>query len=147
MANRRKLLEQMAARINPDQYKGHIEERLQDRLETSSRLVLIIQQLEADPNASEVGVAQLDTLYQQLESLNWQIGDLEERLGGLDKAHVESIVGSRAERRRTEKAAGKAPKKGVPLDTDAGAEPTPESDDEPLEDLDEGNQESAEEGG
>ena len=111
--NRRKILENLASRIDPKEHANHLEETLKQLKERASRVMIAVQQIEDDPNSPEVEKASVDEGYKQLESLQWRIEDCEERLESLGDAHVESITGlNRAQKR----AAAKKSKRQVPND-------------------------------
>ncbi|KKN55499.1 hypothetical protein LCGC14_0581740 [marine sediment metagenome] len=100
--NRRNLLESLAARVDPKQHRDHLMQELTALKERASRTMIVVQHIENDPHAQEVEKAQVEQGYQQLESLDWRMEDIEARLAGMDDAHVESIAGpNRAARRLT----------------------------------------------
>ena len=101
--DRRRILENLASRIDPSEHAQHLEETLKQLKERASRVMIAVQQIEDDPNSPEVEKASVDEGHKQLESLLFRIEDCEGRLEEMGEAHVESITGTaRAQKRNKE---------------------------------------------
>lgn len=111
--DRKKLLESLAAHIDPQEHRTHIEAQQTAVKTRASQVMIAVQQLADDPHAGEVEKSQLEKAERQLESLLWQIEDLDDRLAGLDKAHVASVApndGPNRAQRRSAKTHGRSHK-------------------------------------